>query len=179
MAVKNTKKLALCGAVAALTVVLMLFEGLVQVASVAMPAIAGCLLIPIVAHAGLSHAFLAYGAGGILSLLLAPDKEAALIYLLFFGYYPALFAMLERIKSRPICWGAKLLIFNAAAVGEALLTVYVLGIPYEELPLLGRAGPVLLLLLANVVFIMYDFVLRGFIGQYYRRLYKTMEKFFM
>ena len=67
-------KVALCGVVAALTVVLMLFEGLVSVASVAIPAVAGCLLIPIVAEAGLGHAFGAYGAAAVLVLLLAPDQ---------------------------------------------------------------------------------------------------------
>ena len=54
---KNTMKLALCGMVAALSVVLMLFEGLVSVASVAIPAVAGCLLIPLVAEAGLGYAW--------------------------------------------------------------------------------------------------------------------------
>ena len=176
---KNTKKLALCGAVAALTVVLMLFEGLVQVASVAMPAIAGCLLIPIVAHAGLSHAFLAYGAGGILSLLLAPDKEAALIYLLFFGYYPALFAVLGRIKNAVLRWGAKLLVFNGAAVGEVLLATYVLGIPWEDIPFLPMPwGMTALLALANVVFVLYEFTLAGLIREYYRRMHGKLSKYF-
>lgn len=92
---KKSMKIALCGAVAALTVVLMLFEGLVSVASIAIPAVAGCLLIPIVAEAGLGYAFGAYGAAAVLVLLLAPDREAALIYVLFFGYYPALFAVVK------------------------------------------------------------------------------------
>ena len=90
----NTAKTALCGMVSALSLALMMFEGLVQVASIAMPALAGCLLIPIVAEAGLKWAFGSYGATAALCLLLTPDKEAALIYLLFFGDYPALCAVL-------------------------------------------------------------------------------------
>ncbi len=175
---KNTMKLALCGMVAALSVVLMLLEGLVSVASVAIPAVAGCLLIPLVAEAGLGYAFGAYGATGALCLLLAPDREAVLIYLLFFGYYPALFALLSKIRGRFLRWGAKLLIFNAAAIGEALLTVYVLGVPWEAFPFLGGWGPAALLLLANGVFVLYDFVLAGLITQYYRRLHRQLERMF-
>lgn len=175
---KNSMKVALCGVAAALTVVLMLFEGLVSVASVAIPAVAGCLLIPIVAEAGLGHAFGAYGAAAVLVLLLAPDREAALIYVLFFGYYPALFAVVSKIKSRILLWGAKLLIFNAAAIAEGLLAIYVLGIPFEEFPLLGGWGPVVLLALANLVFVLYDYVLAGLIGQYYRRFYGKLGRMF-
>ncbi len=175
---KNSMKVALCGVVAALTVVLMLFEGLVSVASVAIPAVAGCLLIPIVAEAGLGHAFGAYGAAAVLVLLLAPDREAALIYVLFFGYYPALFAVVSKIKSRILLWGAKLMIFNAAAIAEGLLAIYVLGIPFEDFPLLGGWGPVVLLALANLVFVLYDYVLAGLIGQYYRRFYGKLGRMF-
>lgn len=175
---KNARKVALCGVAAALTVVLMLFEGMMQIASIAMPAIAGCLLIPVVAQAGLGYAFGAYGVSAALLLLLAPDREAALIYMLFFGYYPALFAVLSKIRSKALLWGSKLAIFNTAAVCEALLAVYVLGIPFEELPLLGRWGPLVLLALANAVFILYDYTLGGLISQYYRRFHRTLSRYF-
>lgn len=175
----NTAKTALCGMVSALSVVLMLFEGLVQLASIAMPAIAGCLLIPIVAEAGLSWAFGSYGATAALCLLLAPDKEAALIYLLFFGYYPALFAVLSRIRNTVVCWAAKLAVFNAAAVDEALLAIYVLGIPWEDIPFMPMPwGPIALLLMANVVFVLYDKTLAGLIRLYFRKLHGRLTKYF-
>ena len=98
--------------------------------------------------------------------------------MLFFGYYPALFAVISKIKSRILLWGAKLLIFNAAAIAEGLLTIYVLGIPFEEFPLLGGWGPVVLLALANLVFVLYDYVLAGLIGQYYRRFYGKLGRMF-
>lgn len=175
----NTAKIALCGMVSALSVVLMMFEGLIQIASVAVPAIAGCLLIPIVAEAGLGWAFGSYGATAVLCLLLAPDKEAALIYLLFFGYYPALFAVLGKIKSAVVCWAAKIIVFNSAAAGEALLAVYVMGIPWEDIPFLPMPwGLIALLVLANLVFVLYDFTLAGLIREYFRRLHSKLTKYF-
>ena len=178
---KNTMKLALCGVMTALSVVLMLFEGLFPIASVAIPALAGCLLVPVTAHAGLSWAFGAYGASGVLCLLLAPDREAALIYLLFFGYYPALFAVLSRIRNKAARWAGKLVLFNAAAIGEALLAISVLGIPAEEftsIPFVGVYGPAVLLALANLVFVVYDRALGQVISLYYHRFYSKFERYF-
>lgn len=166
---------------AALSVVLMLFEGLFPVASIAIPALAGCLLIPVTAHAGMGWAFGAYGSAGILCLLLAPDREAALIYLLFFGYYPALFAVLSRIRSTVLRWAAKLALFNTAAIGEALLAILVLGVSTEEfttIPWVGIYGPVVLLALANLVFLVYDRALGQVISLYYRRFYSRFERYF-
>jgi len=173
----NPAKIALCGVVTALSVVLMIFEGLVQVASIAMPALAGCLLIPIVAEAGLGWAFGSYAATAVLCLFLAPDKEAALIYLLFFGYYPALFAVVSKLKNPIVCWTVKLTIFNAAAVGDVLLATYVLGVPWEEIPFLGPWGPAVLLLLANLVFILYEKALAGLIRGYFRRFHGKLMKY--
>lgn len=177
---KKTGILALCGVITALSVVLMVLEGLVSIASIAIPALAGCLLIPIVAEAGMGYAFASYGATGVLSLLLVPDREAALIYLLFFGYYPILFAALSKIKHPVPRWGAKLALFNGAAVAEAMLAIYVLGAPAESftrLPFVGAYGPAVLLGLANLVFILYDFALAGLISQYYRRFRQILARY--
>ena len=45
---KNSMKLALCGVMAALSTVLLFLTGAAPVATLALPAIAGCLLIPVV-----------------------------------------------------------------------------------------------------------------------------------
>ena len=172
---KQSVKTAFSGAMAAVGVVLMLFQGLIPVASIALPALAGCLLIPVVVEAGLSWAFGAYGVTAVLSLLLAPDREAALIYLLFFGYYPALYALLGRIRKKVPRYALKLLLFNCAAIAEALLALHLLGVPVETVAFLGRFTPVVLLLLANVVFIVYDFALDGLIATYIRRLHPRVK----
>ena len=41
-----------------------------------------------------------YAAVAVLSLLFAADKEAALLFVLFFGYYPVLKSFLERISNK-------------------------------------------------------------------------------
>ena len=164
--------------IAALSVTLMFLAGLVSVATIAIPAIAGCLLIPVVSETGLPWAFSTYGACAVLSLLLVPDKQTALIYALFFGYYPALYALLGRISKKPLRYAAKLAVFNLAAAAEVLLSVYVLALPIESFFVFGRYTPVLLLVLANIVFLVYDFALDGLIITYMRRLHPSVERIF-
>ena len=62
--------------------------------------------------------------------------------MLFFGHYPALFAVLGRIRAKALRYAAKLLVFNAAMALEVLLSVYLLGIPFESFAILGPLGPV-------------------------------------
>jgi hypothetical protein len=174
--VKQSMKLAFCGVIAALSTVLMFLTGLAPTATLALPAIAGCLLIPVVVEAGLAWGAGVYGVCCVLSFLLAPDREAFLFYLLFFGYYPVLFAVLGRIRGRVLRYAAKLLVFNAAIALEVLLSVYVLGVPVESFFILGWIGPVVMWLLANAVFILYDLALDGLILQYYRRLHPRLGK---
>ena len=173
---KNSMKLALCGVMAALSTVLLFLTGAAPVATLALPAIAGCLLIPVVVEVGLPWAFGVYGVCSVLGVFLAPDRQALLFYVLFFGHYPALFAVLGRIRAKALRYVAKLLVFNAAMALEVLLSVYLLGIPFESFAILGPLGPVLLAVLANVVFILYDFAMDGLIVQYLRRFHDRLGR---
>ncbi len=173
---KLSTKVAFSGVMAALSMVLLFLGGVVPVATIALPATAGCLLIPVVVEVGLSWSFGVYSVCGVLSLLLVPDREAALIYLLFFGYYPALYAVLGRVKNKALRYLAKLAIFNAAVMLEVLLSVYVLGVPLESFFTFGPITPVVLLVLADIVFLLYDFALDGLIVQYLRRFHDKLRK---
>lgn len=95
-------KVALCGVVSALSVVLMLMTGIVPVATIALPALAGCLTIAIVAETNVRYGFAVYCVVSVLAILLTPDREAILFYILFFGYYPTLYGLLMRIKRKPL-----------------------------------------------------------------------------
>lgn len=175
---KTTARIAFCGIIGALSVVLMFLTGAVPVATIAIPALAGCFLIPAVAECGAKWGFGVFAVTGILSFLLATDREAFLIYVLFFGYYPVLYAVLDRMKNRKLMYVIKLVIFNAACVLEALLAVYVFGIPFENIGFLGNLTAVVLLVLANIVFVLYDHALRGLIAMYFAKFHKMIRKTF-
>lgn len=173
---KNSMRVALCGVSAALVLVLMFMTGLVPIATIALPALAGLALIPVTAQLGLAWGFGVYAATGVLSLILAPDREAGVYYLLFFGYYPVLTAVLGRIRSKPVLYSVKFLIFNAAVLVSGWIVSSVLGIEMEELPVIGKYTVVLLWVLANIMFILYDIALGRIISMYYAKMHEKLRK---
>ena len=151
--------------------------GIIPVATIALPAVAGCFLIAVVAEIGVRHGFAVYAAVSLLSALIVPDREAALFYIVFFGYYPVLYGLLSRVRGRVLRWVVKLLVFNAAALAETGLAVWLLGIPMEEMLPFGWAFVPVLLLLVNAVFILYDLSMNGLIVFYIRRLHPVIGKY--
>lgn len=133
-------KVALCGVVSALSVVLMLMTGIVPIATIALPALAGCLTIAIVAETNVRYGFAVYCVVSVLAILLTPDREAILFYILFFGYYPTLYGLLMRIKRKPLRVLAKFGVFNLAMALETAMAVWVLQIPLSEMEVFGN-GP--------------------------------------
>lgn len=176
MSKRKTLSVTLCGIIAALSVVVLFFTGLIPVATLALPAVAGILLIPVVAELGIPWGFGVYAVAAVLAFFLTPDREAALFYVMFFGYYPVLFGVLAKIRSTPVRVAAKLGIFNAAVVGETLLSVYVLGIPWESISVLGAWTAPVLLLAANGVFLLYDKALGGLIVLYFQRFHGQVSR---
>lgn len=175
---KQTLRLAFCGVVTGLSVAVMLLSALVPVATYALPGLAGILSIALVVEFGIGWALPAYAATALVSLFLVPDKETALVYLLFAGYYPIVKALIERVPSRVLAYAIKFALFNAAAIGIFFLSVYVLGVPMESFQVFGKYLPWLLLLLGNAAFFAYDFAVSGLVVMYYRRLHPVFEKWF-
>lgn len=155
-------KVALCGLLAALAMVVMALGTLIPVATYCAPLLAGLLILPVEQKCGRRYAFLWYCAVSLLSLLLAPDREAALIFLLL-GYYPLLRPLLQRLPG-PLSFLCKLVYFNASAAVVFLL-LSVLGLPTFLSDFPDASGRLLLLLgfafLAglNLVFFLYDSLL--------------------
>ncbi len=173
---KSAVKIAFCGITAALSVVVLFFTGIIPIATLALPAVAGCLLIPVVAELGVFWGLGVFAVCGVLSFLLTPDREAALFYVLFFGYYPVLVGMLGRIRRKGAQYLVKFLVFNAAVILETALSVFVLGIPWETVSFLGKATPAVLLAMANLVFFLYDRALGGLIALYFQKFHTRVQK---
>lgn len=78
---KESGKIAFCGLMVALSVVLMLSGGLIPIATYCAPMAGGLLLLPILLEYGKKPAWTAYAATSLITLLLGADKEAAFFYL--------------------------------------------------------------------------------------------------
>lgn len=169
-------KIALGGLLTALGVVLMFLTGLIPIGTYALPAIAGVLLIVAVIEIGAKWAWMIYAAVAVLSLLFAADKEAALLFVLFFGYYPVLKSFLERISNKVLSWISKFAVFNVAVVACFFLAVNFLQLPEDSFTVFGFYLPWVFLILGNAVFLIYDIALSGLVATYVEKLHYRVTK---
>lgn len=152
---KKVKYTALCGMTIALTVVLMSLTTLLPVLMYVLPIVTGLLVLLVSYVSDKKYAVGVYAASALLSIVLITDKESALTYLLFFGYYPLIKGGFERIP-KVASWVLKLACFNASAVLIGVISVYVFGLSGEEYSEFGKWTVPILLTLANTVFLLYD-----------------------
>ena len=146
--------IALGGVLAALAVVVMSMGTLIPVATYVCPMLCTLILKLVSNICGSRIAWAWYGAVGILSLLMAPDKEAAAVFLAL-GYYPILKPKLDRFKGK---WLWKLLFFNAVILLTYWLLMHIFGFGQlaAEFSEMGILMTAVMLLLGNVTFFLLD-----------------------
>ena len=155
---RKAKLTALCGMMTALSVVLMALTTFLPVLMYVLPIITGVAVLVVADVSNKKWGAGVYFATAILSLLLITDKETALTYTLFFGYYPLVRGIILELP-KAFSWAVRLVLFNCSAVLIGFSGVYVLGLSAEEYSEFGKATILILLGLSNVVFLMYDSIL--------------------
>ncbi len=170
---KSSVKVALGGAVAALGLVLMFLTAIIPFGTFAFPTFAGMLLVVIVIEIGYGFSVAVYAVTAVLSFLLVPDKEAALIYTAFLGFYPIIKSLIERLPNKVMQIVIKLILFNACMIGAFFIAINLLSIPKESFNLFGVYLPYVFLILGNFAFLLYDFCITRVVTIY---LFKWHDK---
>ena len=163
----NARQIALGGVTAALAVVIMCLGGLVPLATYILPMLLCILLQLLLPRLTRKGAWVWYSAVSLLSVLLAPDKEAAAVWV-FLGYYPIIKPYLDGKKFGIIL---KLLIFNASTLIMYALLIHLFGMAElaNEFSSLGLLLGGITLALGNVCFFLLDMVLSRFATKFIRR----------
>ena len=146
--------IALGGILAALAVIIMSMGTLIPIATYVCPMLC-CLMLQLVLKiCGGRIAWAWYGAVSLLSLLMAPDKEAAAVFLAI-GYYPIVKPRLDRRKGK---WLWKGLFFNAVILILYWLLMHIFGFDQlaAEFADMGMILTAVMLLLGNVTFFLLD-----------------------
>ena len=163
----STKKLAICAMLSALSVVLLYAGSLIEVLDISMAVFASLLcIIAVIEYSG-SAPWMIYGVTSILSLLLLPSKTPATLYALFFGFYPILKENFEK-RGKLLCWVLKEAVFNVSLAFMITASILLLGLTDNAL-----VTPItlsVLILLAELVFVLYDIALTRLITFYIVRL---------
>ena len=146
--------IALGGVLAALAVVIMSLGTLIPVATYVCPMLCALILQLVLKTCGGRIAWAWYGAVTLLSLLMAPDKEAAAVFMAL-GYYPIVKPKLDRRKGK---WFWKTLFFNAVILALYWMLMHIFGFDQltAEFSEMGMIMVVLMLLLGNVTFVLLD-----------------------
>lgn len=153
----KASQIALGGMLTAVAVVIMAMGSLIPLNTYVCPVL--CILITrlIISTCGKRIGWCYYGAVSILSLLLAPDREAALVYV-FLGYYPMIRHWFDRIRHRPVQLVLKTVLFTLAGCGVYGLLMFVLGMNelLAEFRQMGAVLTVIMVAVWDLLFLMVD-----------------------
>lgn len=174
---KLSYKVSLGGVMTALCLALMFLTAIFPVLSMAVPIYAGAILVIVAVEINSVWAFFTYAASALLCIFVTPDKEAAILFIMFFGYYPILRRVLDqKVNKKLIRLIIKLLIFNAAITVSVYLITEIFGV-YNLIDEFGFLGDNFILILygiANALFLFYDMTLKlledSYVG-WFRKVY--------
>ena len=124
---------------------------------------------------GIKVGLAVFVVSSFIGMLILPNRVAPLLFIIFFGYYPVLKSLLERISKNMLQWVLKLLVFNAAlAIIWFALNDLFLGF-MDSLPIVSEIDPQImsfaaLVIAANIVFVIYDYGFTKLIWFYIQRV---------
>ena len=150
-----SRDLALCGVLCALAVAIMAMGTILPVATYCAPVLASMTLLPVLVLCGEKLSWAMFFASAMLSLLLAPDKEAA-----------AIFLALPKLDRKPKIrrWVGKFLLFNVSILAAYAVLLFVLRLDALREEFSAMSGALLagLLLGGNFLFWLDDRLLGRF-----------------
>lgn len=165
---RQSRQAALCGLMAALSVVILSLGSILPFATFACPMLAMICLLPAVISCGARTSLVVYAAAAVLSLLLCADKELACFYL-FLGWYPALRPQVNRLP-RVLRAALKCGLYTLAmaAMYALLLFLFQMEALVAEFSEYSAWMIVGLLALGNITFLFFDRAL-GILDTVFRR----------
>jgi len=177
---QKTKKLTLGAVLCALGVVLLSIGSLIQTVDLSAAALASFLCIFAVIELGGAYPWAIYVVTGLLSVILPHFGMAGWFYIAFFGYYPMIKEKVERL-SRPVSWLIKMLTLNVALFLCVVISYFLVyassgkGLLDAFMAMFGDGSAteifaVIMVVLVNAVFVIYDIALTRIISLYINRL---------
>ena len=160
---------------AALCTTILYLGSFIEVLDMSMAVLASLLSMIIVVEYGGSAPWSVFGVTAILSLLLLPNKFPALLYTLFFGYYPIIKEKIEKLRLNFVGWVIKIGVFAVATALLLLLTKLFtseLDVPG------GTIITIMFVVLSAITLVLYDIVLTRIISFYIIKLRQRFKKIF-
>ena len=170
---KIASNIAFCSVMSALCVVLMIICRIVSITDYAISAVCGLLIGVVVIELGKKWAFATYVVASLLGILLG-SSECVVTFVVLIGYYPIVKVCIDKFNTI-ISFVIKLALFNIMVIGAYFLLDLLGFIPLDEIRVLGKYTNVVILVLANVVFVLYDFAFNGVMNMYYVKFHSKIS----
>ncbi|MCL2365676.1 MAG: hypothetical protein FWC75_01345 [Oscillospiraceae bacterium] len=162
---KKTKKITLSALFVALTVVSLYFASILPTGQAGLVAAASLFVAAAVIESGIGSGLSVFVVSALIGMLILPNRAAPLLFIAFFGYYPIVKSLVERMSGTAFQWILKLAVFNAALTGIWLLMrELVTGIVGDMIPVL------LIYVGGNVIFVLFDYGFSKLIWFYINRI---------
>jgi len=121
-------------------------------------------------------AFLMFAAVSLLSLLLMPDRLMVIPYIIFFGHYGiGKFFIETHIRDKIVRYIVKLLYYNVALILVYLIAQVVSSQALDNL-IAFNISLWLLIPLAEIAFVLYDFLFTKVTGYYFNNMRRFLMK---
>ena len=168
---KSVRRLTVTAMMTALSVIFLYLACIFPTGQLGFTAVASLFGVAAVVECGIAAGIFVYVGASVLGLLLLPEKTMAFLFLVFFGLYPVVKSLIERIGRLIPEWALKLLFFNAA-LSAVWFLLRGLALPESAL----SYPTAVVYALGNVVFILYDIGLTRLIGVYIRRISNKIKR---
>ena len=169
---KLSFQIAFGGIAAALWLVLMFSVAVLPFMVYAFPMLSGLLIYAVSYECGKKMGLAAYASVAVLLMILSPEKESAMLFAFFFGYYPIFSVFIDRLKSKLLQWILRLLVFNCSMVAVYFILMKVLvAVDSEEFT---KYSLIFFLLCGNVILVLYDKMIRVMTVKYVKSYRKKL-----
>ena len=168
----NTKKLALCGVLSSLQVVILYLSSVFSVIDLTIAAVTVFVMVFSVLEIGGKYPWIMYATVAVISVLILPQKFSAVVYALFFGWYPMAKIFFERFN-KIAAWILKILTFNVSFIIIYKICISILGLEASG-DFDTTVYNAIMLILGNIAFLMFDIMLKLVIILYKLKLRKQL-----
>jgi hypothetical protein len=171
---KQTGKIALCGLMSSLTVVILYIGSVLEILDLTAAAAASLLVYFAVVELGGFYPWSLWLISSALSLLILPNKFGAAIFAVFAGVYPMFKLLFER-NHRIVSWILKFSMFNTATVLMMLLVKFFFTAEAESI-----AFDIAFTVIGNLTFLLYDIAMSKLLILYTVKLRRRLgiDRFF-
>lgn len=163
----KAKELTVSAALTALTIVILYLNLLLPISTISILTLASALIPVALIRGSIKSSILVYISSSIIGFFILPIN-IILLYVLFFGIYGIIKYFIEKINKLPIEIILKIIFFNIMLVLSIFVFNSIVAIEITRLPIY------LLFIVAQPVFLIYDYALSLLISFYLDRIHKRI-----